>query len=236
MILEALPDRQTGLVHAVAPHHGRLKLDAQRAPARRTVAGSGGRICRLLIHGQRDAVVVNPIVRIAFPAPGQAGTRGGLFEPAVAKELGVQTALDAFVHELRELPVQQRTERPSTVAASISMTARAGAGACDAPTPVARISARATPMRDVRRRCPRRDRSSLTRVLRCAGAVGRVLLSDDDRGCLRDAGSSGDYGHPRWVVKNAKRRTRVRYDRPLGAPELEVPASRRPTRSWAPLR
>src|SRR5258707_10826421 len=59
-----------------------------------------------VVPAEAQPVVVDAVVRIAFPVAGEAEIVGRLLEAAVAHELGGQPAFDAFVHELEEVPVE----------------------------------------------------------------------------------------------------------------------------------
>ena len=59
---------------------------------------------------ERECVVVVSIIRITIPVARESDDVGRLFKAAVADQLRVQTAFDAFEHELQELAIEKGTD------------------------------------------------------------------------------------------------------------------------------
>ena len=68
-------------------------------------------------------VVIDAVVGVARPVSRHAPGARLLLEPAIAEQLGVESALDALEHELDELPVEQRAD-PAFYGAGIDGDAR----------------------------------------------------------------------------------------------------------------
>ena len=63
-----------------------------------------------LIPLKGEPIIVIAIVGIAFPVTREANAVWVFFKATVANQFGVQAALDAFVHEFKELAVEKRTD------------------------------------------------------------------------------------------------------------------------------
>jgi hypothetical protein len=114
----------------VAADDAVARLDAQRVLVRLLLIKTGhflpgGRVRVGRVPGEGQAVVVVAVVRVALPVAREAGGVRGLLEAAVAEQLGVQPALDALVHVLQELAVEQGADAPLR-ARGVNADARAG--------------------------------------------------------------------------------------------------------------
>lgn len=102
---ESRPDRDARLVDpvpldgALADVHAEGALDGLLVEVvERDRVGDG------VVPDEAHPVVVDAVVRVALPVAGEAEVVGRLVEAAVQHQLGGQPPLDAFVHELGELP------------------------------------------------------------------------------------------------------------------------------------
>src|SRR6476660_6125224 len=98
-------------MHTVRRNIARLHLDSKRVTVDQTFCLRRVRIGDVAGPREGNAVVVDTVVGIPFPVPRQANAVWRLFEAAVPQELGMESALDVFVHELHELTVQRGADR-----------------------------------------------------------------------------------------------------------------------------
>ena len=106
-VLETAPDRNAGLMDTVLSDVARLDLDSKRVAVDQALGLRRVRIGDIARPRERDAVVVDAVVRITLPVPRQPKRVRRFLEAAVPQELGMQAALDVLVHELHELAVQR---------------------------------------------------------------------------------------------------------------------------------
>ena len=103
-------DRNPRLVESVPLDHAVARVHPRERDRLRIDLVEADRIRDRIVPVEAHVVVVDAVVRIAFPRAREADGVRRPVEAAVAHELGREPALDALVHELEELAVEPRVD------------------------------------------------------------------------------------------------------------------------------
>jgi hypothetical protein len=90
-------------------NHARRQRDAQGVVGICLLARPRG-IRFAGVPEKRHTVIIVSVVGVAFPMTRQPDRVRQIFKAAVANQLGMQPALDPFIHEFYELTIEQRTD------------------------------------------------------------------------------------------------------------------------------